>query len=154
MMLERLSCATSGSGALHDRDNTILTRTLGRQKMSKFHGPFFIFAATALLAMPALAQQPSSPAMSNMASPADKAFSTDMDKMNQRMSSAPMSGNADQDFVSMMLPHHMGAVEMAKVELRYGKDPVLRKMAHDIIASQNKEISEMHAWQASHPMAK
>lgn len=111
---------------------------------------------TTMLAAPVLAQQmnmsPSS--MSSMSSPADKDYSEAMDKMNKAMEAAPMTGKADQDFVAMMEPHHMSAVEMAKTELEYGKDPTLRKMAHDIIASQNKEIMQMKAWKASHPTTK
>jgi uncharacterized protein (DUF305 family) len=64
----------------------------------------------------------------------------------------PMTGNADQDFVAGMLPHHAGAVGMAKVEIQYGKDPEMRRLARAIIAAQQKEIAEMRAWQARHPM--
>jgi uncharacterized protein (DUF305 family) len=111
-----------------------------------------LILAFALLATPAFAQ-PSTP-MSMAASPADKSFSTGMDKMNADMAGAPMTGNADQDFVAMMLPHHEGAVAMAKTELQYGKDPHMRELAKNIIAAQDKEIAEMHAWQAKHPAQK
>jgi uncharacterized protein (DUF305 family) len=84
------------------------------------------------------------------ASPADSAMMAGMEKMNQNMSGAPMTGNADRDFVAMMIPHHQGAVDMAQVELRYGKDPMLRKLAKSIIAAQDKEIAEMRSWQAKH----
>jgi uncharacterized protein (DUF305 family) len=60
------------------------------------------------------------------------------------------TGNADRDFVAGMLPHHQGAVDMAKVELRYGHDPDLRKLAEGIVAAQEKEIAFMRAWQAKH----
>ena len=70
--------------------------------------------------------------------------------MNEAMSAAPMTGNPDRDFVSMMVPHHQGAIDMAQVELRYGKDPILRRMAEDIVAAQQKEIAEMRRWQAKH----
>jgi uncharacterized protein (DUF305 family) len=114
---------------------------------------FAILAFCSAIALPAAAQT-STPAMAPMAtpsSPADQAMSTGMTKMSQTMSAAPMTGNADQDFVAMMLPHHQGAVDMARVELQYGHDPKLRHLARDIIAAQDKEIAEMHAWQKSHP---
>ena len=46
----------------------------------------------------------------------------------------------------MMIPHHQGAIDMAKVELKYGKDPELKKLAQDIIDAQEKEISFMKDW--------
>jgi uncharacterized protein (DUF305 family) len=49
-----------------------------------------------------------------------------------------------------MIPHHQGAIDMAKVELQYGKDPQLRKLAQDVIAAQQKEIAFMQSWQAKH----
>ena len=57
-----------------------------------------------------------------------------------------MTGDPDRDFVMMMLPHHRGAVEMAKVELKYGKDPELKKLAQDIIKAQDEEIKLMQDW--------
>jgi uncharacterized protein (DUF305 family) len=62
-----------------------------------------------------------------------------------------MSGDADKDFVTMMIPHHQGAIDMAKIELQYGKDPKLRAMAEAIVEAQEAEIAEMKAWQQSHP---
>jgi uncharacterized protein (DUF305 family) len=47
---------------------------------------------------------------------------------------------------------NQGAIDMAEVELRYGKDPALRKMAEDIIATQKKEIEDFKAWQKKHGM--
>ena len=87
---------------------------------------------------------------SAMPAAADRAFAASNDAMMKGMEVRP-SGDADRDFVAMMLPHHRGAVDMARVELRYGKDPALRKMARDIIGAQESEIGAMQAWQKQHP---
>lgn len=124
--------------------------------------PHTLILAVCLLAAPAFAQQPGnagsapSSAMPGMAgsnagtgaqSPADKAMTAGMTKMNQDMSAAPMTGDADRDFVAMMIPHHQGAIDMARVELQYGKDPSMRRLAKNIVAAQKKEIAEMQRWQ-------
>ena len=56
------------------------------------------------------------------------------------------SGKTDVDFAKGMVPHHQGAIEMAKIELQYGKDAELRKLAEGIIAAQEAEIKYMNAW--------
>ena len=66
-----------------------------------------------------------------------------MTVMDQGMSNAPMTGDPDHDFAAMMIPHHQGAVDMAKAELLYGKDPVLRRLAQEIIVTQEQEIDVM-----------
>ena len=78
-----------------------------------------------------------------------KAFNDAMSKMHKDMM-IHYSGDADADFVRGMIPHHQGAIDMAKIELKYGKDPELRKMAEGIITAQEAEIKEMQAWLKKH----
>src|SRR5438874_412401 len=56
----------------------------------------------------------------------------------------PFTGDADRDFARMMIPHHQGAIDMALVELRYGKDERLKRLAQEIIVTQQQEIDVMH----------
>jgi DUF305 family protein family protein len=74
-----------------------------------------------------------------------KAYADAMQKMMQAMRVQP-AGNPDEDFVLLMMAHHQGAIDMANVELKYGKDPELRRMAGNIVSSQEKEIAEMKHW--------
>lgn len=74
-----------------------------------------------------------------------QSMSAAMDKMHHDMASAPITGNADQDFLAMMIPHHAGAVEMARLVLIYGRDPLVRQLAEEIIAGQQAEIDAMRA---------
>jgi uncharacterized protein (DUF305 family) len=60
----------------------------------------------------------------------------------------PYTGDADVDFVAGMVPHHQGAVDMAKVVLEYGKDPEVKKFAEAVIAAQEAEIKWMNEWLA------
>ncbi len=84
------------------------------------------------------------------AADSSKAFTDANDRMMQAMMVKP-TGAADRDFVAMMIPHHQGAVDMAKIELQFGNDPALKKMAEQIIASQESEIAFMKDWQKAHP---
>ena len=74
-------------------------------------------------------------------------FQRDMDagmaRMMQDMHAAPPSGNVDADFLAMMIPHHAGAVDMARLVLQHGQDPATRQLAEDIIAGQTTEIDSM-----------
>ena len=60
-------------------------------------------------------------------------MSAAMDKMHEEMASAPQTGDPDRDFLAMMIPHHAGAVEMARLLLIYGRDPLVRQLAEEII---------------------
>jgi uncharacterized protein (DUF305 family) len=69
-----------------------------------------------------------------------------MDKMHMAMSAVTRSGNSDVDFVRLMLPHHQAAIDMAKTQLLYGKDPQMRRLAQEIITDQQSEIELMQLW--------
>jgi len=75
-----------------------------------------------------------------------QAMNDGMKAMDRDMAAAPMDGNADHDFASMMIPHHQGAIDMAKAELSYGKDPVMRRLAQEILVDQQSEIDAMRLW--------
>lgn len=74
-------------------------------------------------------------------------FATEMNagmaKMMADMHAPGYTGDADIDFLAMMIPHHEGAIEMARLVLQHGNDPVTRTLADDIIASQRAEIEGM-----------
>jgi uncharacterized protein (DUF305 family) len=65
-----------------------------------------------------------------------------MKRMMVAMTITP-SGDADHDFVAMMVPHHQGAIDMAQAELRHGRNEQLRRIAQEIIVTQLQEISAM-----------
>ncbi|MHB1143650.1 MAG: DUF305 domain-containing protein [Thiobacillus sp.] len=69
----------------------------------------------------------------------------DMQKMMADMHRPGYTGNVDVDFLAMMIPHHQGAVDMARLLLIHGRDPLTRKLAEEIIASQATEIAAMRA---------
>src|SRR5437870_2964745 len=67
---------------------------------------------------------------------------TAMNKMMMDMAVKP-TGDVDRDFVAMMVPHHQAAVDMAKAELKYGHNEQLRRLAQQIVATQQHEIEVM-----------
>jgi uncharacterized protein (DUF305 family) len=72
-------------------------------------------------------------------------MSVAMDKMHEQMAAPRQTGDPDRDFLAMMIPHHAGAVEMARLVLIYGRDPLVRQLAEEIIAGQQAEITAMQA---------
>ena len=74
-----------------------------------------------------------------------------MDKGMRRMTGASPD-DIDASFAAMMLPHHQGAVDMARLQLLYGHDPALRRLTQSIIAEQQVEIQQMAAWLKQHPI--
>lgn len=82
------------------------------------------------------------------AAPADafeSRMNADMEKMMRDMHSPGYTGDRDIDFLAMMIPHHQGAIDMARLALEHGADPLTRQMAEEIIASQQAEIDAMRA---------
>jgi uncharacterized protein (DUF305 family) len=77
--------------------------------------------------------------------PASQAFAAANARMHKDMA-IKFTGNADADFVRAMIPHHQGAVDVAEIVLKFGKDDEVRKLATDIIAAQKVEIAQMQAW--------
>ncbi|PTM41855.1 DUF305 domain-containing protein [Bosea sp. 124] len=109
------------------------------------------FISLLALGGPALAQQHQShssqaaPAAKTRDSVATTAYKAANMKMHKDMDIA-FTGDADADFVRGMIPHHQGAIDMAKVVLAHGKDPALKTLATGIIADQEKEIAMMREW--------
>ena len=77
--------------------------------------------------------------------PSSQAFNGVIAKMNAEMA-LPFSGNADVDFVKRMISHDQGAVDMAKVALAFGKDVEVKKVADDVIKTNEADIAKMQAW--------
>ena len=77
--------------------------------------------------------------------PAVREFKAAHDTMMRNMA-VPYTGDPDVDFRIQMIPHHQGAIDMAKVALKHAKDPDTKKMAQKIIDDQEREIDEMQAW--------
>jgi uncharacterized protein (DUF305 family) len=94
-----------------------------------------------------MSSQMSPMSMSSGASVTDDSFDGQMGRAMERMDQDMMvkpSGNYDRNFAAMMVPHHQGAVDMARIELQFGKDPVLRRLAQGIIVEQLQEIEVMN----------
>jgi uncharacterized protein (DUF305 family) len=101
------------------------------------------------LALTAVAQDTSHEGHSMMGDmgPSSMAYMDANTKMHEGMA-IEFTGNADVDFVRGMIPHHQGAVDMARIVLEHGKDPEVRKFAESIIAAQEAEIAWMQDWLA------
>ncbi len=114
-------------------------------------------AAATLLALPAFAQTAPQEggdhggdhAATAVPSSANQAYEQAMAKMHAAMTIAP-TGDADVDFVRGMIPHHQGAIDMARIQLEFGQNPELHAMSEQIIAAQEDEIARMQQWLEAH----
>lgn len=91
------------------------------------------------------------PFVASTAKPFGALMDDAMAVMDAGMKQAPMNGVPEHDFVTMMMPHHQGAVDMAKAVLLTTSVPEIRNLALGIIAEQQVEINVMQAWLRQHP---
>jgi len=110
----------------------------------------FVSLLALAFAQPAHAQDHSGHDMAMGDSPATEAYKAANAKMHEDMI-VDYSGNADIDFIRGMIPHHQGAIDMARIVLEHGSDPEVEKLAEDIIAAQEAEIAWMEQWLEAHP---
>jgi uncharacterized protein (DUF305 family) len=77
-------------------------------------------------------------------------LNSSMEKMHLAVAALEPSRNSDVDFFRLMLPHHQAAIDMARTQLIYGKDPQMRRLAREILTDQQSEIEFMHLWLKRH----
>jgi uncharacterized protein (DUF305 family) len=122
---------------------------MNTEYLFRFAGPAAL--ALTIAAAPAFAQQQGHGHGSMPMDPASRADMESMGTMDRGMKANPMTGDADRDFATMMIAHHQGAIDMARVELEHGKDPQMQGMARKIIDDQTREIAELKDWLGKHP---
>ena len=84
--------------------------------------------------------------------PSTQGYKAAMERMHADMMAMPYTGDADVDFVRGMIPHHQGAIDMARVVLANGKDSEIRRLAEGVVKAQEAEIKEMQDWLKAHPV--
>jgi len=113
----------------------------------------FAIPAVILLALALFAGARQDPPANPNASATDPAWvdlMTSMERMHAAVAAVRRSGETDSNFVRLMLPHHQAAIDMAKAQLQYGKDPQMRRLAEEIITDQQSEIELMQLWLKQH----
>ncbi len=107
---------------------------------------FVLWVLASIVSMPA-APQVADPQGGKAAVESDwSELRKSMGTMHAAMAAVESSGNSDVDFVRLMLPHHLAAIDMAKTQLLFGKDPQMRRLAQEIITDQQSEIELMQLW--------
>jgi len=94
-----------------------------------------------------LPEPPANPAVDPATDPLMKSMNGMMDAGHN----AQPTGDVDKDFVRMMIPHHEGAVAMAKVQMQQGRNAELKRMAQKMIGDQTREIGQLKSWLVAHP---
>ena len=134
--------------------NLVLSNSV--HSIGKIRGPALIVLATLSLAVAGGVGAADGPTSMSSQAKKDGSSTNSPDKHSSMMNgmkdmkSMQMSGDADRDFAMKMKHHHEGALHMANVELKDGKDATLRRMATSIIEAQKKEIAELDHWLAQH----
>src|SRR5262249_30263227 len=103
--------------------------------ISRIAAMIILVIATAAQPQQQNAQKPKAPLDADW-----KELTASMEKMHAAAASTHASESSDSNFVKLMLPHHQAAIDMAKAELEYGKDPQMRRLAQEIITDQQSEI--------------
>jgi len=134
-----------------ERERSQITgRFLARHLNGAIHLLFAAAVALTILAIGLLRGDAHSGTLADGSQPtADPDWSeliASMDKIHIAMEAVKRSGDSDVDFVRLMLPHHQAAIDMAKTQLLYGRDPQMRRLAQEIITDQQLEIELMQRW--------